>query len=75
MHPATRSGSGELEKEVEDDRKAEAAEAAQDPHKTADHAPGLEVTLAKICGREIMDRPMMLERVATLFTFDRRSTK
>ena len=37
--------SGELEKEAEDDRKAEAAEAAQDAHKTADHAPGLEATL------------------------------
>jgi hypothetical protein len=45
MDPATRSDSGELEKEAEDDRKAEAAEAAQDAHKTADHAPGLEATL------------------------------
>ena len=42
IHPATRSDSGELEKEAEDDRKAEAAEAA---HKTADHAPGLEAAL------------------------------
>jgi hypothetical protein len=31
--------SGELEKEAEDDRKAEAAKAAQEVHKTADHAP------------------------------------
>jgi hypothetical protein len=52
IHPAARSDSGELEKEAEDDRKAEAAEAA---HKTADHAPGLEATLAKKCGREMMD--------------------
>ena len=42
IRPATRSDSGEPEKEAEDDRKAEAAEAA---HKTADHAPGLEATL------------------------------
>ena len=58
IHPATRSDSGELEKEAEDDRKAEAAEAAQDAHKTADHTPGLEATLS---GREIMDTPMRLE--------------
>ncbi len=45
IHPATGSDSGELEKEAEDDRKAEAAEDAQDAHKTADHAPGLEATL------------------------------
>jgi len=45
MHPATRSDPGELEKEAEDDRKAEAVEAPQDAHKTADHAPGLEATL------------------------------
>jgi hypothetical protein len=42
IHPATRSDSGEPEKEAEDDQKAEAAEAT---HKTADHAPGLEATL------------------------------
>ena len=45
IHPASRSDSDELEKEAEDDRKAEAAESAQDAHKTADQAPGLEATL------------------------------
>jgi len=44
IHPASRSDSDELEKKAEDDRTAEATEAAQDAHKTADHAPGLEVT-------------------------------
>jgi hypothetical protein len=39
---AAARATGELEKEAEDDRKAEAAEAA---HKTADHAPGLGVAL------------------------------
>jgi hypothetical protein len=42
INPAPRSDSVELEKEAEDDRKAEAAE---DAHMTADYAPGLEATL------------------------------
>ena len=37
--------SGEPEKEAGDDRKAEAAEVAQDAHKTADHTPGLKAIL------------------------------
>ena len=45
IDPATRSDPGELEKEAEEDRKAEAAEAAKDAHKNADHAPGLEAAL------------------------------
>lgn len=56
IDPATRSDPGELEKEAEEDRKAEATRAAQDAHKTVYHAPSLERPLPiEIYGRETTD--------------------
>src|SRR5215471_127855 len=44
IDPATRSDPGEPEKEARGSE-SRSAEAAQDVHKTADHAPGLEAAL------------------------------
>src|SRR5262249_27714301 len=64
IDPATRSDPGELEKEAEEDRKAEAAEAAKDAHKNAHHARPLST---KIFGRALRNgsqRPCINESPA-----------